>query len=85
MHKLLQTSWTAIFGAMSMIEGLVLAWWAEKIYKIWSRLFARVASIQWPWQPKAEVEADADVEVDVEVQPKRVSRPRQAAIDARNE
>ena len=65
-----------------MLEGLVIAWGAQSFYQIWSRLYSFVR-VRLPWQPKAEVEAD--VEVDVEVQPKRVSRPRQAAIDARND
>ena len=69
---------------MAILEGLVLAWWAETIYKVWSRTYSFVRA-RLPWRPKTEVEADVDAEVDAEVQPKRVSRPRQAAIDARNE
>ena len=80
MHKLLQTSWTAIFGAMSVLEAIVLAWWAEKLYKVWSRLYCFVVAIRLPWQARAVVEP----EVEAEVQPKR-GRHRQAAIDARNE
>ena len=76
MHKLLQTSWTAIFGSVAFLEALVLAWWAEKLYQVWSRLFSFVMTVRLPWQVKTEVEA--------EVQPKR-GRHRQAAIDARNE
>ena len=79
MHKLLQTSWTAIFGSVAFLEALVLAWWAEKLYQVWSRLYSFVR-VRLPWQPKTEVEA----EVEAEVQPKR-GRHRQAAIDARNE
>ena len=78
MHKLLQTSWTAIFGSVAFLEALVLAWWAEKLYQVWSRLYSFVR-VRLPWQPKIEVEAE------VEVQPKRASRHRQAAIDARND
>ena len=80
MHKLLQTSWTAIFGSVAFLEALVLAWWAEKLYQVWSRLFSFVMTVRLPWQVKTEVEA----EVEAEVQPKR-GRHRQAAIDARNE
>ena len=80
MHKLLQTSWTAIFGAMSVLEAIVLAWWAEKLYQVWSRLYCFVVAIRLPWQARAVVEP----EVEAEVQPKR-GRHRQAAIDARNE
>ena len=79
MHKLLQTSWTAIFGSVAFLEALVLAWWAEKLYQVWSRLYSFVR-VRLPWQPKTEVEA----KVEAEVQPKR-GRHRQAAIDARNE
>ena len=82
MHKLLQTSWTAFFGTVAVLEGLVIGWWAETIYKIWSRLFARVASIQWPWLTRSGVEKEVEVEDDEAVQ-KRVHR--QVAIDARNE
>ena len=78
MHKLLQTSWTAIFGSVAFLEALVLAWWAEKLYQVWSRLYS-FARVRLPWQPKIEVEAE------VEAQPKRASRHRQAAIDARND
>ena len=76
-NKFLQTSWTAIFGSVAILEALVLGWWAEKLYKIWSRSYSFVVA-HWPWQAKNEVEAD------VQVQPKR-GRHRQAAIDARNE
>ena len=77
MHKLLQTSWTAIFGSAAVLEALVLAWWAEKLYQVWSRFYSFVRA-RLPWQPKTEVEAE---EV---TRPKRV-RHRQAAIDARND
>jgi len=76
---LLQTSWTAIFGAMSVLEAIVLAWWAEKLYQVWSRLYCFVVAIRLPWQARAVVEAEVEV-----TRPKRV-RHRQAAIDARNE
>ena len=79
--KLLQTSWTAIFGAVAALEAIVLAWWAEKLYQVWSRLYSFVTAIRLPWLPKTEVEG----EVEVQVQPKRASRHRQAAIDARND
>ena len=79
---MLQTSWTAFFGAVAAFEALVLAWWAQKLYQVWSRLFSFVMTVRLPWQARSEVEAD--VEVDAEVQPKR-SRPRQAAINARND
>ena len=81
MHKLLQTSWTAIFGSVAFLEALVLAWGAQKFYQVWSRLYSFVTAIRLPWQVKTEVEG----EVEVQVQPKRASRHRQAAIDARNE
>ena len=76
----MQTSWTAFFGVLAAVEGIVLAWCAEKMYKVWSRLYFYVTAIRLPWQPKIEVEAEAE-EV---TRPKRV-RHRQAAIDARNE
>jgi len=79
---LLQTSWTAVFGAVAILEGLVIGWGAQRFYQVWSRLFSFVMTVRLPWQARSEVEAD--VEVDAEVQPKR-SRPRQAAINARNE
>ena len=79
MHKLLQTSWTAFFGAMSMLEGLVLAWWAQKFYQVWTKAYAFVR-VRLPWQARVKVEAE---EV---TRPKRVRQHhRQAAIDARNE
>ena len=63
---------------MAILEAMVLAWWAEKLYQVWSRTYSFVVAIRLPWQPKVEVEAE---EV---THPKRV-RHRQAAIDARNE
>ena len=80
MHKLLQTSWTAFFGAVAILEGLVIGWGAQHFYQVWSRLYAYVTAIRLPWQARREVEAEAKAEV----QPKR-GRHRQAAIDARNE
>ena len=79
-NKFLQTSWTAIFGAVAALEGIVLAWGAQKFYQAWTRLYSFVVAIRLPWQARAVVEP----EVEAEVQPKR-GRHRQAAIDARNE
>ena len=79
MHKLLQTSWTAFFGAVAILEGLVIGWGAQHFYQVWSRLYAYVTAIRLPWQARREVEIEED-----EVQPKR-ARHRQAAIDARND
>ena len=79
MHKLLQTSWTAFFGAVAVLEGLVLAWWAEKIYKVWSRLYLYIAT-RWPWGATvAEEEEEAKA---TQVAPKRARK--QPAIDARD-
>ena len=78
-NKFLQTSWTAIFGAVAALEGIVLAWGAQKFYQVWSRLYHFVAAIRLPWQARTEVEGEVEV-----TRPKRV-RHRQAAIDARNE
>ena len=64
---------------MSVLEAIVLAWWAEKLYKVWSRLYCFVVAIRLPWQARVVVEAEVEV-----TRPKRV-RHRQAAIDARNE
>ena len=75
----MQTSWTAFFGAVAALEGIVLAWGAQKFYKVWTRLFAAIVAIRLPWQARTEVEAEVEV-----TRPKRV-RHRQAAIDARNE
>jgi len=76
MHKLLQTSWTAFFGAVASLEALVLAWWAEKIHKVWSRVYLFIVT-RWPW---GTVD-DAEVEP-APVAPKRARR--QPAIDARD-
>ena len=85
MHKLLQTSWTAIFGSVAFLEALVLAWGAQKFYQVWSRLFLFVMTVRLPWQVKNEVEETDGIEARTdEVQPKR-GRHRQAAIDARND
>ena len=79
MHKLLQTSWTAFFGAVASLEALVLVWWAEKIYQVWSRLYLFIAT-RWPWGVTVgEEEEEAN---NVQVAPKR-SR-RQPAIDTRD-
>ena len=75
MHKLLQTSWTAFFGAVAALEGIVLVWWSEKIYKVWSRLYLFIVT-RLPWG-----NADAEVEP-APVAPKRAQR--QPAIDARD-
>ena len=75
MHKLLQTSWTAIFGVLAAVEGIVLAWCAEKMYKVWSRLYLYIVT-RLPWG-----NVDAEVEP-VSVAPK--GGRRQPAIDARD-
>ena len=75
MHKLLQTSWTAFFGVLAAVESIVLAWCAEKMYKVWSHLFLFVAT-RWPW---GNVDAEAESAPDA---PKRAQR--QPAIDARD-
>ena len=68
-----------------MLEGLVLAWGAQRFYKAWSRLYCFVMTVRLPWQVKNEVEETAGIEARTdEVQPKR-GRHRQAAIDARND
>ena len=72
----MQTSWTAFFGAVASLEALVLVWWSEKIYKIWSRLYLFIVT-RWPW---GNVD-DAEVEP-APVAPKRAQR--QPAIDARD-
>ena len=76
-NKFLQTSWTGIFGAVATLEGLVLAWWAEKIYQIWSRLYLFIAT-RWPWG----VAVGEEEAKDFPVAPKRTRR--QPAIDARD-
>ena len=75
---MLQTSWTAFFGAVAALEAIVLAWWAERLYHIWSRLFSFLMAIHWPWQATNGLEVEDDEAVQ-----KRVHR--QVAIDARNE
>ena len=77
MHKLLQTSWTAFFGVLAAVESIVLAWCAEKMYKVWSHLFLFVAT-RWPWG-NVDVDAEAESAPDA---PKRAQR--QPAIDARD-
>ena len=69
-----------------MLEGLVLAWGAQRFYKAWSRLYCFVMTVRLPWQAKNEATdgIEAKTEVKVEAQPKR-GRHRQAAIDARND
>ena len=81
MHKLLQTSWTALCGAVAVLEALVLAWWAEKLYQVWSRLYSFVVAIRLPWQARTEAEAVVEA-APVAVTPKR-SR-RQQPVDARD-
>ena len=65
---------------MAILEGLVLAWWAQKLYQVWSRLYAYVTAIRMPWQARSEVEDEAEA---TPVAPKR--NRQQAAIDARND
>ena len=79
--------WTAFFGAVAILEGLVLAWGAQHFYQAWSRLYSFVMTVRLPWQTKNEVTdgIEAEAEAEVEAQPKRASRHRQAAIDARND
>ena len=64
----------------------MLAWWAQKLYQVWSRLYGIVVAIRLPRQAKNEVDATDGIEAkaEVEAQPKR-GRYRQAAIDARND
>ena len=71
--------WTAFFGAVAILEGLVIGWGAQHFYQVWSRMYRFVVAIRLPWQARAEVQAEVEV-----TRPKRV-RHRQAAIDARNE
>ena len=75
----MQTSWTAFFGAVAALEGLVLVWWSEKIYKVWSGLYLYIAT-RWPWGVTAGT--GIEEEAATPVAPKR-SR-RQPAIDARD-
>ena len=81
-NKFLQTSWTAIFGVIAAIEAFVLMWWAEKLYMVWSRLYATVATFHWPWQ--VQVSQEEEVEA-IPVAPKRIRvGRRQPAINARD-
>ena len=83
MHKLLQMPWTAFFGAAAILEGLVIAWGAQRFYQAWSRLYGFV-TVRLPWQSKTEVvEVEDDKVEPASVAPKRARR--QPAIDARNE
>ena len=75
----MQTSWTAFFGAVAALEGLVLMWWSEKIYKVWSGLYLYIAT-RWPWGVTGGT--GIEEEAATPVAPKR-SR-RQPAIDARD-
>ena len=79
MHKLLQMPWTAFFGVVAILEGLVIGWGAQRFYQVWSRLYAYVMAIRLPWQARNEVEAEAEA---TPVAPKR--NQRQSAIDARD-
>ena len=78
----MQASWTGIFGAVAALEGLVLAWWAEKIYKVWSGLYLYIAT-RWPWCVTAAAEVEEKAEA-TQVAPKRSRRQRQPAINARD-
>ena len=83
-YKLLQTSWTAIFASVAILEAIVLAWGAQRFYQVWSRLYFYVMAIRLPWQSKTEeVEVEDDEVEPASVAPKRARR--QPAIDARNE
>jgi len=66
---------------VAILEGLVIAWGAQRFYQVWSRLYHFVVAIRLPWQARTEVEDEAEA---TPVAPKR-GRHRQAAIDARNE
>ena len=79
----MQTSWTAVFASVAILEGLVIAWGAQRFYQAWSRLYSYV-TVRLPWQSKTEeVEVEDDEVEPVSVAPKRARR--QPAIDARNE
>ena len=68
---------------MAGLEAIVLVWWAEKIYRVWSRLYASVVAIQWPWRINNGIEAKDGTEAKAtEVAPKR--NRRQPAIDTRD-
>ena len=75
----MQTSWTAFFGAVAALEGLVLVWWSEKIYKVWSGLYLYIAT-RWPWGVTGGT--GIEEEAATPVAPKR-SR-RQQPADARD-
>ena len=79
MHKLLQMPWTAFFGVVAILEGLVIGWGAQRFYQVWSRLYAYVMAIRLPWQARNEVEVEAEA---TPVAPKR--NQRQSTIDARD-
>ena len=79
MHKLLQMPWTAFFGVVAILEGLVISWGAQRFYQVWSRLYAYVMAIRLSWQARNEVEVEAEA---TPVAPKR--NQRQSAIDARD-
>ena len=79
MHKLLQMPWTAFFGAVAILEGLVIGWGAQRFYQVWSRLYVYVMAIRLPWQARNEVEIEAEA---TPVAPKR--NQRQSTIDARD-
>jgi len=86
----LQTSWTAIFGVLAAIEGIVLTWWAQKLYQVWSRLYSVLVAIRLPWQASNGIiindDADANPVERKNVRgPIRRHRHQQAAIDARND
>ena len=79
----MQTSWTAVFASLAILEGLVIAWGAQRFYQAWSRLYGFV-TVRLPWQSKTEeVEVEDDEVEPASVAPKRARR--QPAIDARNE
>ena len=75
----MQISWTGIFGAVAALEGLVLVWWAEKIYQVWSRLYLFIAT-RWPWG--VTVDEEEEEAKATPVAPKRARR--QPAINARD-
>ena len=65
---------------MAALEAFVLIWWAEKIYKVWSRSFLFIAT-RWPWC----VTTGAEVEEKAEATPVAPKRSRsQPAINARD-
>ena len=77
---------------LAAIEGIVLTWWAQKLYQVWSRLYSFLVAIRLPWQASnGNVVNDAADVNPVERKNVRgpIRRPRdrhqQAAIDARND